>query len=122
MRRIQSNIDTQSLTFRTYETFNRNLLADLRENNRKARFDRPERDITRLRRQKKQLVRERIDLLLDQGTPFMELSTLAANMAYDGTVPGAGIVSGVGIVNGREVMIMANDSSIKGGGLVSFDH
>ena len=115
MRRIQSNIDTQSLTFRTNETFNRNLLADLRESNRKARFDRPERDITRLRRQKKQLVRERIDLLLDHGTPFMELSTLAANMAYDGTVPGAGIVSGVGIVNGREVLIMANDSSIKGG-------
>ncbi len=115
MRRIQSNIDTQSPTFLSYEVCNRKIAANLRERNRKARFDRPERDITRLRRQKKLLVRERIDLLLDQGTPFLELSTLAANMAYDGTVPGAGLVSGLGIVNGREILVMANDSSIKGG-------
>ena len=115
MRRIKSNADTQSAEFRTYERHNHKLMAKLHERQRKARFDRPDRDIERLRKQKKLLVRERIDLLLDPKTPFLELSTLAANMAYDGTVPSAGLVSGVGIVSGREVMVMASDSSIKGG-------
>jgi len=115
MRRIQSNIDKQSAEFRAYERHNNALIADLQERQQKARFERPERDISRLRKQKKLLVRERIDLLLDPGTPFLELSTLAANMAYDGTVPSAGLVSGVGIVSGREVLVMASDSSIKGG-------
>src|SRR5439155_13219193 len=48
-------------------------------------------------------------------TPFLELSTLAANQSYGGDVPGAGIVSGIGIVNGREVIIHADDASVKGG-------
>jgi len=61
------------------------------------------------------LVRERLQLLLDPGTPFLELSTLAACRAYDGDVPQAGMVAGIGIVSGREVMVIAGDSSIKGG-------
>ncbi len=60
-------------------------------------------------------VRDRIEMLLDPGTPFLELSTLAANLSYGGEVPGAGIVSGIGIVNGREVIIHADDASVKGG-------
>ncbi len=115
MRRIKSNIDTQSVQFHTYERHNLTLIDKLCVSQQKARFERPERDIRRLRKQKKLLVRERIDLLLDPETPFMELSTLAANMAYDGTVPSAGVVSGIGIVNGREILVMASDSSIKGG-------
>ena len=115
MRRIKSSVDTQSAEFRSYERHNQELIKEFHDRQRKARFERPERDITRLRKQKKLLVRERIDQLLDPGTPFLELSTLAANMAYDGTVPCAGVVSGVGIVSGREVMILGNDSSIKGG-------
>lgn len=115
MRRIKSSVDTQSAEFRSYERHNQELFKDFHERQRKARFERPEKDITRLRKQKKLLVRERIDQLLDPGTPFLELSTLAANMAYDGTVPSAGLVSGVGIVSGREVLVMASDSSIKGG-------
>ena len=115
MRRFRSNVDIQSATFREYERHNRKLIMELRERQRKARFDRPERDVNRLRKQNKLQVRERIDLLLDPGTPFLELSTLAANMAYGGTVPGAGVVTGIGIVSGREVMVLASDSSIKGG-------
>jgi 3-methylcrotonyl-CoA carboxylase beta subunit len=115
MRRIKSNIDTNAVEFRIFERHNLALVADLKERQQKARFERPERDIARLRSQKKLLVRERIDLLLDPGTPFLELSTLAANKAYEGTVPSAGLVSGVGIVNGREILLMASDSSIKGG-------
>jgi len=115
MRRIQSTIDTLSSTYRVYERHNRQLATTLHELQRKARYERPERDIERLRRQDKLLVHERIDLLLDKDTPFLELSTLAANEAYDGSVPGAGLVSGIGLVNGREVLVMASDSSIKGG-------
>jgi 3-methylcrotonyl-CoA carboxylase beta subunit len=115
MRRIKSNAEPQSAEFSAYESHNQKLMEKLRESQRKARFDRPARDIERLRKQNKLLVRERIDLLLDPGTPFLELSTLAANMAYDGTVPSAGVVSGIGIVSGREVLVMASDSSIKGG-------
>lgn len=115
MRRIQSTIDTLSSTYRSYERHNRHLAAMLHESQRKARYERPERDVARLRRQNKLLVHERIDLLLDRGSPFLELSTLAANKSYDGNVPGAGLVSGIGLVNGREVLVMASDSSIKGG-------
>ena len=115
MRRIRSNIDPQSAGFRAFESHNRRLAAELHERQRKARFDRPERDVTRLRAQNKLLVRERIDLLLDPGTPFLELSTLAACETYEGTVPSAALVSGIGIVSGREVMVLASDSSIKGG-------
>lgn len=115
MRRIQSSIDTQSAEFRAFDRHNRKIVDKLRQDQHKARYERPERDIQRLRSQNKLLVRERLELLLDRGTPFLELSTLAANMEYDGTVPGAAFVSGIGIVNGLEVMVMASDSSIKGG-------
>ncbi|MCD4728950.1 MAG: acyl-CoA carboxylase subunit beta [Pirellulales bacterium] len=115
MRRIQTAIDPMSAEYGEFKRCNKKRLADFHECQENARFERPERDIDRLRRQKKLLVRERIDMLLDPGTPFLELSSLAANMAYDGIVPSAGLVSGVGIVCGREVLIMASDSSIKGG-------
>ncbi|GAC1432846.1 MAG: propionyl-CoA carboxylase [Chloroflexota bacterium] len=63
----------------------------------------------------KLLVRERITLLLDPGTPFLELSPLAAWEMYDGDVPAAGIVTGIGVVRGREVVVVANDATVKGG-------
>ncbi len=115
MRRIQSTIDPLSSTYRSYERHNRQLVSTLEKLQRIARHERPERDVKRLRKQNKLLVHERIDLLLDKGTPFLELSTLAANRAYEGIVPSAGLVSGIGIVNGREMLVMASDSSIKGG-------
>src|SRR5215469_14103950 len=61
----------------------------------------------------KLLVRDRIRLLLDPGTPFLELSPLAAWDMYGGEVPAAGIVSGVGRVSGRECLIVANDATVK---------
>ncbi|MEQ1823425.1 MAG: carboxyl transferase domain-containing protein [Fimbriimonadaceae bacterium] len=63
----------------------------------------------------KMLARERIDALVDEGSPFLEFSTLAANGMYDGDAPGAGVVTGIGRVHGREVMIVANDATVKGG-------
>jgi acetyl-CoA carboxylase carboxyltransferase component len=63
----------------------------------------------------KLFVRDRITQLIDVGSKFLELSPLAACEAYEGSVPGAGIVTGIGVVCGREVMIFANDATIKGG-------
>ncbi len=63
----------------------------------------------------KLLVRDRVATLCDPGAPFLELSTLAAEELYDGDAPGAGIVTGVGIVHGRPCVIVANDATVKGG-------
>ena len=63
----------------------------------------------------KLLVRDRVDRVLDPGSPFLELSTLAATGMYDDAVPSAGIVTGIGRVNGRECVIVANDATVKGG-------
>jgi 3-methylcrotonyl-CoA carboxylase beta subunit len=63
----------------------------------------------------KLLVRDRVDRLLDQGSPFLELSPLAATGMYDDAVPSAGMVTGVGRVNGRECVVVANDATVKGG-------
>src|SRR6267154_1288744 len=71
--------------------------------------------VERLHRQNKMFVRDRIQALLDPGTPFLELSTLAGNKAYDNEVPGAAQVVGIGIVSGREVIVHADDASVKGG-------
>lgn len=115
MRLMPSSIDTGSAGFQANAAHNRRLAAQLRERHHKARFVRPQRDMDRLARQDKLFVRERIEALLDPGTPFIELSTLAANMAYGGEAPGAAIVTGIGIVAGQEVVIHADDASVKGG-------
>src|ERR1700728_264581 len=115
MRRIESKIDTASEEFRLNWKHNHGLADALKARHHAARRERPARDLERLSRQNKMFVRDRIELLLDPGTPFLELSTLAANTEYGGEVPGAGIVSGIGIVEGREVIIHADDASVKGG-------
>jgi len=115
MARIVSQIDTRSEAFLANAEHNRSLAEELHRRQKDARFKRPQRDLDRLARQDKMFLRDRLEALLDPGTPFLELSTLAANMAYDGDVPGAGQMSGIGIVSGREVIIHADDASVKGG-------
>ncbi|NKF22143.1 carboxyl transferase domain-containing protein [Solimonas marina] len=63
----------------------------------------------------KLLVRERIDTVLDPGSPFLELSPLAAHGMYGGEIASAGVVAGIGAINGRECMVVANDATVKGG-------
>ncbi|MFL5688023.1 MAG: carboxyl transferase domain-containing protein, partial [Chloroflexota bacterium] len=63
----------------------------------------------------KLLVRDRVERLCDPGAPFLELSALAAEELYDGDAPGAGMVTGVGVVEGRRVVVVANDATVKGG-------
>lgn len=63
----------------------------------------------------KLLARERVDRLLDEGSPFLEVAPLAAHGLYDGAAPAAGVVAGIGLVHGRHVMVVANDATVKGG-------
>src|SRR5499427_4267668 len=91
------------------------LVHQLRDRVTAARQGGGPRYLQRHREQGKLPVRERIDLLLDQGSPFLELSPLAAFEMYDNEAPSAGIVTGIGRVSGREVLIVANDATVKGG-------
>src|SRR5829696_8767663 len=63
----------------------------------------------------KLLPRDRVDRLLDEGSPFLELSPLAADGLYGGDSPGAGIITGIGLVHGRPVIVVCNDATVKGG-------
>jgi 3-methylcrotonyl-CoA carboxylase beta subunit len=115
MARIQSSLNTASTDFRRNHAASKLRLAEFHARQHAARHERPARDVERLARQGKMLPRERVEKLLDPGTPFLELSSLAANMAYGGEAPGASCIVGIGIVSGREVIVHADDSSIKGG-------
>ncbi|MCC7364571.1 MAG: methylcrotonoyl-CoA carboxylase [Dehalococcoidia bacterium] len=72
-------------------------------------------NVARHRERGKLLARERVDRLVDRGSPFLEMSALAADGVYDDDVPSAGIVTGIGVVAGRECVIIANDATVKGG-------
>src|SRR5438309_592124 len=115
MRKIQSFLSTSSPEFRANDAYNRRLAREFRERQEAARSERPHRDLDRLARQGKMLPRERIEKLVDPGTPFLELSSLAANLAYEGESPSASTVVGIGLVSGREVIVRADDPTIKGG-------
>ena len=115
MRRIQTTVDPKAPAFRDNAARMQAVVADFKALQERVRHERPQRDIERLRRQNKLLARERLDLLLDPGTPFLELSSIAAYDRFNGEAPGANVISGIGVVNGREVMIHADDSSNKGG-------
>ncbi len=91
------------------------LVAELRERSAQARLWGGEKARRRHEERGKLPVRTRVERLLDPGTAFLELSPLAAFGMYDGRVPAAGIVTGIGRVSGREVVIVANDATVKGG-------
>jgi len=115
MEVIETKIDTKADQYkRNYEVME-GLVAKLQEELKRAREDRSDKAKARLAQQNKLPVWKRIELLLDPNTPFLEIAPLAARGMYDGRIYGAGIVSGIGVVHGREVVIHANDPMIKGG-------
>ena len=91
------------------------LAAELRERLADVRRGGDERARARHVERGKLLVRDRVDRLLDPGSPFLELSPLAAHDLYDDVVPAAGIVTGIGHVEGVKCMVVANDATVKGG-------
>ena len=110
---LESKVDTSSREFCERRSAIEALVGQLREEAAKARRGGPGRE--RHAEQKKMFVRDRVDALLDPGSPFLELSALAAHGMYDGEAPAAGLVTGIGRVAGREVMVVANDATVKGG-------
>jgi 3-methylcrotonyl-CoA carboxylase beta subunit/propionyl-CoA carboxylase len=115
MELIESHVETASEAFRANQARMRALVAELRERRALAREGGGPRYLERHREQGKLPVRERIDTLLDERSPFLELSPLAAWGLYDNEAPAAGIVTGIGRVSGRDVVIVANDATVKGG-------
>jgi acetyl-CoA carboxylase carboxyltransferase component len=115
MEPIESHLQTSSEEFRRNAARIEGLVAELRERLAVARLGGGPKYLERHREQGKLPARERIELLLDPETPFLELSPLAANGMYDDGAPGAGLITGVGRVEGRECLIIANDATVKGG-------
>jgi acetyl-CoA carboxylase carboxyltransferase component len=115
MEVLESHINPKDPQFATFLAHNRALAAELRERLAQVRQGGDEKAHQRHREQGKLFVRARIDRLLDPGSPFLELSPLAAWDLYHHEAPGAGIVTGIGQVAGRECLIVANDATVKGG-------
>src|SRR2546428_3134535 len=112
---IESHIRTDSPEFAENYARMTELLAELRQRLSSVHQGGGPRYLQHHREQGKLTVRERIDKLLDAGSPFPELSGLAAWDMYNNEAPAAGIVTGIGRVSGREVLIVANDATVKGG-------
>ena len=115
MPQLASAIDPRSEAFAKNAAHNRSLADQLRQRTAQAALGGPEASRTRHTGRGKLLPRERVERLLDPGAPFLEVAALAAFDLYEGEAPGAGIITGVGRVSGREVMIVANDATVKGG-------
>jgi acetyl-CoA carboxylase carboxyltransferase component len=112
---LESRVDRSAPEFGERRTRMEELVAELRERTeRVARGGGPE-AVGRHHSRGKLLARERIDRLVDPGSAFLELNALAAWDEYGGDAPGAGIVTGIGVVEGREVVVVANDATVKGG-------
>ncbi len=112
---LKSYIKTQSEDFKTNSERNTQLARELEERLAQVRQGGGPDARAKHEKRGKLFVRDRVLKLIDPGTTFLELSPLAAFGLYDGAAPGGGIVTGVGVVHGREVMIIANDATVKGG-------
>ena len=112
---LRSAADPGSETFAANQAAHAELGADLDRQFSTVLAGGGERAAARHTERGKLLPRERVRRLLDRGAPFLELSTLAAHGMYDDQAPGAGIITGIGRVAGREVMIVCNDATVKGG-------
>ena len=112
---IASNVDTASKEFRANETAMQSLIAELQKRRAEAAEGGPLRARERHIARGKLLPRDRVMTLIDPGNPFLELSPLAANGMYGEAIHAASLITGIGRVEGRECMIVANDATIKGG-------
>jgi 3-methylcrotonyl-CoA carboxylase beta subunit len=112
---IKSTIDPRSDEFRANHSAMTQVVAELRQTIDRITLGGSERARQKHLERGKLLPRERVRLLLDEGSPFLELSQLAAHGMYDDQVPAAGLISGIGRVSGQECMILANDATVKGG-------
>ncbi|HVC37572.1 MAG TPA: carboxyl transferase domain-containing protein, partial [Gammaproteobacteria bacterium] len=112
---LKSVIDRNAKEFAANRAHMEKQVADLREKQARTALGGDEKARKKHTDRGKLLPRQRIEALLDRGSPFLELSSLAAYGMYDDDAPAAGLITGVGRVHGREVMVVANDATVKGG-------
>ena len=115
MQPLASHIDTNSKDFQLNSEYNRGLASELKKKIEKVRLGGGEDAVKKHKARKKLPPRERIERIIDPGSPFLELSALAADGVYEEDVPGAGMVTGIGLVHGVECLFVANDATVKGG-------
>ncbi|HEY4268032.1 MAG TPA: carboxyl transferase domain-containing protein [Galbitalea sp.] len=115
MQTLASHIDRTSDQFLANDAAQRALVDELRERLAKTALGGPEKSRERHVARGKLLPRDRVDRLLDSGSPFLEIAPLAANGMYDDEAPGAGVIAGVGLVHDRPVLVISNDATVKGG-------
>ncbi|MGX7896402.1 carboxyl transferase domain-containing protein [Tsuneonella sp. HG222] len=112
---LGTRLDLESAEAKARSSHNRALAQDLRARVAEAALGGSEKSRERHTSRGKLLPRERVERLLDPGSPFLEIGQLAANGMYEGDVAGASMIAGIGRVSGRQVMIAANDPTVKGG-------
>ena len=112
---IKSKLNPSDSDFQANMAHNKALAEELGTRQQQVAWERPAKVLARQKSRDKLLVRERIDAILDDGSPFLELSPLAAWEMHKGEAPSAGIVTGIGRIHGQECMIIANDPTVKGG-------
>ena len=112
---LDSKVAVESEAFRANAAHNRGLVEKLRGDVAAAALGGNEKSRERHTSRGKLLPRDRVERLLDPGSPLLEIGQLAANGLYDGEVPGAGMIAGIGRVSGRQCMIVCNDATVKGG-------
>ena len=112
---LTSQAERESELFARRRELMTGLVAELHERTANVAHGGGEKSVERHRSRGKLTARERIDLLVDPDSAFLELSALAAWDLYEGQAPSAGIVTGIGVVEGRECVIVANDATVKGG-------
>ena len=115
MDRLPTRIDRATDEFEARRESNLGLVEELKQRLDATRRGGEDRHIERHRERGKRLPRERITEVCDPGTPFLEMSSLAAGGLYDGKARSAGVVTGIGVVHGKECMFVANDATVKGG-------
>jgi 3-methylcrotonyl-CoA carboxylase beta subunit len=115
MARLETHINRKDADFAERSEHHRQLAEDLRVRLAETALGGPERSRQKHLDRGKLLPRERVRTLLDPGSPFLEVSPLAANGMYEDAAPGAGVIAGIGRVAGIECMVLANDATVKGG-------
>lgn len=115
METLASRLQPGSEAFTANREAQLQLVAELKERLQTAAQGGPEKSRQRHVARGKLLPRERIDGLLDDGSPFLEIAPLAADGMYGGDAPGAGVIAGIGTVHGRQVLVISNDATVKGG-------
>ncbi|MFT2817755.1 carboxyl transferase domain-containing protein [Leifsonia sp. A12D58] len=115
METLGSHTDASSASFRQNTADQRALVRELKQRLEQSASGGPEPSRVRHVARGKLLPRERIDRLLDPGSPFLEIAPLAATGLYDDESPAAGLIAGIGLVHGRHVLVISNDATVKGG-------